>query len=108
MGALPLTMSVPRLGKLIWNCGEAGSYDLARRGQIITINTAEPRKKPRLHAPVRANLLRIAGNDPSLLNHLVNDLLAKLEAEKSSQPHETKNGATGKPAAPNSFSDCPA
>ena len=42
MGTLPLMMSVPRLGKLIWGAGEAGAYDLARRGQMITINTAEP------------------------------------------------------------------
>jgi hypothetical protein len=84
MGVLPITMGVPRLGKLVWGAGENASYDLARRGQMITINTAEPGKKPRLRAPVRPNLLRIAGNDPSLLNDLVNDLLAKLEAEKSS------------------------
>jgi hypothetical protein len=84
MGVLPITMSVPRLGKLVWGAGEAGAYDLARRGQMITINTAEPGKKPRLRAPVRVNLLRLANNDPSLLNDLVNDLLAKLEAEKSS------------------------
>ena len=70
--------------KLLLGYGENGSYDAARRGQIIIINTAEPGKKPRLRAPVRANLLRIAGNDPSLLNDLVNDLLAKLEAEKLS------------------------
>jgi hypothetical protein len=81
--SLPITMSVPRLGKLFYGSGEAGSYDLARRGHIITINTAEPGKKPRLRAPVRANLLRIAGNDPTLLSELTNDLLARLEAEKS-------------------------
>jgi hypothetical protein len=82
--SLPITMSVPRLGKLLYGSGEASSYDLVERGHIITINIAEPGKKKRLRAPVRPNLLRIAGNDPSLLNDLVNDLLAKLEAEKSS------------------------
>jgi hypothetical protein len=79
MGTLPLTLSVPRLGKLMLGYGEAGSYDAARRGQIITINTAEPGKKPRLRAPVRANLLRLAGGNPELLDALVRDLTAKLE-----------------------------
>jgi hypothetical protein len=81
--SLPITMLVPELGKLLYGSGEALSYDLARRGHIITINTAEPGRKPRLRAPVRANLLRIAGNNPALLSELTADLLAKLEAEKS-------------------------
>ena len=82
--ALPLTLDVKTWGRLVLGIGENASYDAARRGEILIIRLGEKdRLWRRIRVPVRANLLRLANNDPTLLDALTKDLLARLEAEKS-------------------------
>jgi hypothetical protein len=77
--ALPLTLDVRTWGRLVLGIGENASYDAARRGDILIIRLGEEdRIWRRIRVPVRANLLRLANNDPTLLDALTNDLLAKL------------------------------
>jgi hypothetical protein len=77
--ALPLTMSVPQFGRLVYRYSENSAYAAAERGDIVTIKTGDTNKRPRKRVPVRVALLRIAGNDSTLLESLVKDLCAKLE-----------------------------
>jgi hypothetical protein len=72
--ALPLTMSVPQFGRLVFELGEAKSYEAATRGDIPTIAMGGKKR-----VPVRVALLKVAGNDPSMLDSLMKDLSAKLE-----------------------------
>jgi hypothetical protein len=77
--APPLTMSVPQFGRLVYRYSENSAYAAAERGEIVTIKTGDTNKRPRMRVPVRVALLRIAGNDSTLLESLVKDLCAKLE-----------------------------
>jgi len=75
--ALPLTMSVPQFGRLVYGYSENSAYAAAERGDIVTIKTGDTNKRPRLRVPVRVALLRVAGNDPVLLDSLVKDLCTR-------------------------------
>jgi hypothetical protein len=81
--ALPLTMSVPQFGRLVYSYSENSAYAAAERGDIATIKTGGTNKRPRMRVPVRVALLRIANNEPTLLESLVKDLCAKLTDEIS-------------------------
>ena len=82
--ALPLTLSVPEWGRLVLDIGENLAHGEAARGNFVTIEIGDKNQKKKLkRVPVRVNLLRLANNDPALLDQLVQDLLARLEAEKS-------------------------
>lgn len=72
---LPLTMSVPKFGKLVFEIGENSSYAAAERGDIPTVEMGGKKR-----VPVRVALRRVAGNDDALLETLTKDLLAKLNA----------------------------
>ena len=81
--ALPLTMSVPQFGRLVYGYSENSAYAAAERGDIVTVKTGGTNKRPRMRVPVRVALLRIAGDEPTLLESLVKDLCAKLTDEIS-------------------------
>ena len=81
--SLPLTMGVPEWGRLALGIGENAAYDAAKRGDIITITIGDKLKRQRKRALVRANLLRLAGGNPELLDALMRDLAAKLEQATS-------------------------
>lgn len=72
--ALPLTMSVPQFGKLVFEISENSSYAAAERGDIPTIEMGGKKR-----VPVRVALRRVAGDDPTVLDALTKDLLAKME-----------------------------
>jgi hypothetical protein len=72
--AIPLTMSVPQFGKLVFEISENSSYAAAERGDIPTIEMGGKKR-----VPVRVALRRVAGNDPAMLDALMKDLSAKLE-----------------------------
>jgi hypothetical protein len=74
--ALPLTMSVPEFGKLVFEIGENSSYAAAERGDIPTIEMGGKKR-----VPVRVGLRRAAGDDPALLDALMKDLQAKLQRQ---------------------------
>jgi hypothetical protein len=71
---LPLTMSVPLYGKLVFEISENSAYAAAERGDIPTIEMGGKKR-----VPVRVALQRVAGNDLALLDSLMKDLSAKLE-----------------------------
>ena len=72
--ALPLTMSIPLFGKLVFDLGEAKSYEAAIRGDIPIIKLGGKKR-----VMVRAALARVAGGDVGILDALMRDLSAKLE-----------------------------
>jgi hypothetical protein len=72
--ALPLTMSIPLFGKLVFDLGEAKSYEAAIRGDIPAIKLGGKKR-----VPVRVALQRLAGGDLGILDGLMKDLSAKLE-----------------------------
>ena len=72
--ALPLTMSIPLFGKLVFDLGEAKSYEAAIRGDIPTIKLGGKKR-----VPVRVALRRVAGDDLGILDALMRDLSAKLQ-----------------------------
>jgi hypothetical protein len=71
---LPLTMSVPQFGKLVFEIGESSAYAAAERGDIPTIEMGGKKR-----VPVRVALRRVAGDDPAVLDALMKDLSSKLE-----------------------------
>jgi hypothetical protein len=71
--SLPLTMSVPRWGRLIWGISENSSYAAADRGDIPTIEMGRLRR-----VPVRRGLRQLAGDDPAVLEAVTRDFLSKL------------------------------
>ena len=103
--ALPLTMSVPQFGRLVYDYSENSAYAAAERGDIVTVKTGGTNKRPRMRVPVRVALLRIAGNEPTLLESLVKDLCAKLTDEISRvtsragrpKPPQAASSASGSP-----------
>ena len=72
--ALPLTMSIPLFGKLVFDLGEAKSYEAAIRGDIPAITLGGKKR-----VPVRLALQQLAGGDLGILDALMKDLSAKLE-----------------------------
>jgi hypothetical protein len=71
---LPLTMSVPTYGRLVFDISENSAYAAAERGDIPTIPMGGKKR-----VPVRVALGRLAGNDPALLEALTRDLMSKLD-----------------------------
>ena len=71
---LPLTLSVPQYGKMVYDIGENSSYAAADRGDIPTIEMGGKRR-----VPVRVALQQLAGGDLGILDALMKDLCAKLE-----------------------------
>jgi hypothetical protein len=71
---LPLTMSIPLFGKLVFDLGEAKSYEAAIRGDIPAITLGGKKR-----VPVRLALQQLAGGDLGILDALMKDLSAKLE-----------------------------
>lgn len=78
MSTLPITMSVPQFGKLVFEIGENSAYAAAERGDIPTIEMGGKKR-----VPVRIALRRVAGDDPVLLDAVTKDLLLKLEAQRT-------------------------
>ena len=72
--ALPLTMSIPLFGKLVFDLGEAKSYEAAIRGDIPAITLGGKKR-----VPVRLALQQLAGGDLGILDALMKDLSTKLE-----------------------------
>jgi hypothetical protein len=72
--ALPLTMPIPLFGKLVFDLGEAKSYEAAIRGDIPAITLGGKKR-----VPVRLALQQLAGGDLGMLDALMKDLAAKLE-----------------------------
>jgi hypothetical protein len=71
---LPLTLSVPRYGKLVYEVSDDSSYAAAKRGDWPTINVGGKKR-----VPVRLALRQLAGDDAALLEAVTRDLLLKLE-----------------------------
>jgi hypothetical protein len=71
---LPLTMSVPQFGKLVFDISDNSAYAAAERGDIPTIEMGGKKR-----VPVRIALRRLAGDDAALLEAVTRDLLLKLE-----------------------------
>jgi hypothetical protein len=71
--ALPLTVSVPQFGKLVFDIGENSSYAAAERGDIPTIEMGGKKR-----VPVRVALRRLAGDDAVVLESLTRDFVSKL------------------------------
>lgn len=71
---LPLTTSVPIYGKIVYDLERNGSYGAANAGVFKTI---EVQGKKRV--PVRAELRRLAGDDPTVFEALTRDFLSKLK-----------------------------
>ena len=71
--ALPITMSIPQFGRIVFEIGENSSYAAAERGDIPTIVIG-----CRKRVPVRVALRRLAGDDPSMLERVTADFLQKL------------------------------
>jgi hypothetical protein len=72
--SVPLTMSVPQFGRLVFEIGENSSYAAAARGDWPVIDVGGKRR-----VPVRIALRKVAGNDAAVLEALTKDLLVKLE-----------------------------
>jgi len=72
--SLPLTLSVPQYGKMVYGIGENSSYAAADRGDIPTIEMGGKKR-----VPVRLALQQLAGGDLGILDALMKDLSAKLE-----------------------------
>jgi len=72
--SLPLTLSVPQYGKMVYGIGENSSYAAADRRDFPTIKMGGLRR-----VPVRAGLRQLAGNDPAVLDAMTKDLCAKLD-----------------------------
>jgi hypothetical protein len=70
---LPLTMSIPLFGRLVFELGEAKSYEAALRGDIPTMKLGGKKR-----VMVRAALARVAAGDVGILDGLIRDLSAKL------------------------------
>ena len=70
---LPLTMSIPLWGRLVYGIGEASSYAGADRGDFPTIKMGRLRR-----VAVRAGLRKLAGDDPAVLEAVTKDLHEKL------------------------------
>jgi hypothetical protein len=74
--SLPLTMSVPKWGRLAFEISENPSYAAADQGDIPTIEMGGKRR-----VPVRVALRQLAGDDPAVLEAVTKDLCAKLEKD---------------------------
>ena len=72
--SLPLTLSVPQYGNMVYGIGENSSYAAADRGDIPTIEMGGKKR-----VPVRLALQQLAGGDLGILDALMKDLSAKLE-----------------------------
>jgi len=70
---VPLTMSIPQWGRLVYGIGENSSYAAADRRDFPTIKKGGLRR-----VPVRAGLRQLAGDDPAVLDAMTKDLCAKL------------------------------
>jgi hypothetical protein len=71
---LPVTLSVPLFGWAAFDLGESSSYEAAKTGAIRTVEVRGKKK-----VPVRAELNRLAGGDPTVLAALAKDFLFKLK-----------------------------
>jgi hypothetical protein len=78
--ALPLTMAVPKYGKLTFNLSEASAYAAADRGDIPTIEIGGLRK-----VPVRMGLSKLAGGDSEVLKAVTADFAAKFHQLKAGE-----------------------
>jgi hypothetical protein len=72
--SLPLTLSVPLFGRLVFDLSDNSAYAAAERGDIPTILMGRLKR-----VPVRQALRQIAGGDPELAEAIGKDLLNKLE-----------------------------
>jgi hypothetical protein len=70
---IPVTVSVPEYGQAALGLSRNGSYAAAIAGVIETIEVQGKKR-----APVRKNLLRLAGDDPAILEAVTRDFLSKL------------------------------
>lgn len=70
---IPVTVSVPEYGEAALGLGRNPSYAAAIAGVIPTV---EVQGKKRV--PLRVALLRLAGDDPALLEAVTKDFLLKL------------------------------
>jgi len=71
---LPITVSVPVFGEIVYGLGRNGSYEAAKAGVISTKAV-----QGKLRVVTRAELRRLAGDDPLVLQALTKDFLAKLK-----------------------------
>jgi hypothetical protein len=70
---VPITTDVVTFGKAVYGLGRNGSYQAAKRGVFGTITV-----QGRLRVPVRAELKKLAGDDPTVLEATTRDFLSKL------------------------------
>jgi hypothetical protein len=72
---LPITVSVPVFGAVVYGVAKNLAYDMAKRGEIDVIDIGPKLKR----VPVRPNLHRLARGDPNVLEALSRDFIAKLK-----------------------------
>jgi hypothetical protein len=76
---MPITISVPVYGQIVFGLGRYGSYEAAKPGGKIPIIEVQNKKR----VPWRVGLRQIAGNDAELLDALTTDFVAKYRKSRA-------------------------
>jgi hypothetical protein len=74
MDDIPITISVPEFGEIVYGLGRSGSYEAVKAGGAIPIVNVQGK----MRVPWRVGLRRLAGDDSAVLDELTKDFISKL------------------------------